>query len=80
VNHFAAGILGWVVGDHRAETFEPLWDLVKVWQCFFYVSDGWPFYPMFIPDGDPIVSKTYMTRVEGENTRLCHYLARLKSK
>lgn len=32
---------------------------------------------MFIEDGDHIVSKTYMTRVEGENTRLRHYLARL---
>jgi transcriptional regulator NrdR family protein len=27
-----------------------------------------------------IVSKTYMTRVEGENTRLRHYLARLHRK
>lgn len=26
------------------------------------------------------VSKTYMTRVEGENTRLRHYLARLHRK
>jgi insertion element IS1 protein InsB len=34
-------------------------------------------YPGFIPPGDKIVSKTYMTRVEGENTRLRHYLARL---
>ena len=25
-----------------------------------------------------LVLKTYMTRVEGENTRLKHYLARLK--
>ncbi|NJR62415.1 MAG: IS1 family transposase, partial [Cyanobacteria bacterium CRU_2_1] len=29
------------------------------------------------PPGDQIVSKTDMTRVEGENTRLRHYLARL---
>ena len=35
---------------------------------------------MFIPDGDHIVCKTYMTRVEGENTRLRHDLARLKRK
>lgn len=27
-----------------------------------------------------IVSKTYMTRIEGENTRLRHYLARLHRK
>jgi insertion element IS1 protein InsB len=28
-------------------------------------------------DRDQIICKTYMTRVEGENTRLRHYLARL---
>ena len=36
--------------------------------------------PGFIPDGDQIVSKTYMTRVEGENTRLRHPKARLHRK
>ena len=35
---------------------------------------------MFVPDEDHIVSKTYMTRVEGENCRLRHYLARLHRK
>jgi hypothetical protein len=28
------------VGDHRATTFEPLWAMVSVWHCFFYVTDG----------------------------------------
>jgi hypothetical protein len=45
-------------------------------QCYFYVTDGWGIYPSFIPDGDQIVSKPYMTRVDSENTRLRHYLAR----
>ena len=71
---------GWVLGDHSAETFQPLWKIVEQWQCYFYVTDGWKVYPGFIPDGDQIVCKTYMTRVEGENTRLRHYLARLKRK
>ena len=60
------------------------------------VTDGWSVYPGFIPEGDQIISKTanraggnlqlasggcaYMTRVEGENTRLRHYLARLHRK
>ncbi len=35
---------------------------------------------MFIDEGDQIVSKTYMTRVEGENTRLRLTLARLHRK
>jgi IS1 family transposase len=31
------------------------------------VIDGWKVYPNFIADEDQIVSKTYMTRVKGEN-------------
>jgi insertion element IS1 protein InsB len=54
--------------------------MVRQSQCFFYVTDGWKVYPGFIPDSDQIVSKTYMTRVESENTRLRHYLARLHRK
>ena len=80
VDHFQPGILGWVVGDHSAQTFQPLWNAIAFWQCYFWVSDGNPVYPGFIPAGDQIISKTYMTRVEGENTRLRHYLARLHRK
>jgi len=68
------------LGDHSAKAFEPLWRHISTWQCYFYVTDGWSVYPGFIPPGDQIVSKTYMTRVEGENTRLRHYLARLHRK
>ena len=80
VDHFRAGILGWVLGDYSSETFRPLWRIVGAWHCYFYVTDGWSVYPCFIPEGDQIVSKTDMTRVEGENTRLHHYLARLHRK
>jgi IS1 family transposase len=72
--------VGWVLGDHSAKTFQPLWSRVARWQCCFYVTDRWTVYPNFIPDGDQIVSKTYLARVEGENTRLRHYLARLHRK
>ncbi len=40
VNHFRKNILAWVLADHSAETFQPLWDIVRLWQCYFYVSDG----------------------------------------
>ncbi len=73
VDHFRDGILGWVIGDYSAETFQRLWQAISFWQCYFWVSDGNPVYPIFIPNGDQIVSKTYRTRVEGENTRLSHY-------
>jgi IS1 family transposase len=80
VDHFKKGILDWVIGDHGSETFRPLWERVKSWECYFYVTDGWSVYPCFIAEEDQIVSKTYMTRVESENTRLRHYLARLHRK
>lgn len=68
----ASGILAWVLGDRSAETFKHLWKIVKCWQSYFYVTDGYKVYPCFIEDADQIVSKIYMTRVEGENTRLRH--------
>jgi insertion element IS1 protein InsB len=80
VNKAIAGIIAIVIGDRSAETFKPLWQIVKGWQCFFYVTDGYVVYPQFIEDADHIVNKTYMTRVEGENTRLRHYLARMQLK
>jgi IS1 family transposase len=61
VDHFKPGILGWVLGSHSAQTFEPLWAAVSKWKCYFYVTDGWKVYPNFIPEGDQIISKTYMT-------------------
>ncbi len=80
VNHWKPGILAWVWGDRSAQTFEPLWKLIRGWQSFWYVTDGWLVYPCSINSCDHLVWKTYMTRVEGENTRLRHYLARLKRK
>lgn len=77
VNHWQPGVLAWVVGDRSAETFKQLWCVVKCWQSFWYVTDGYKVYPGFIEADQHLVSKTYMTRVEGENTRLRHYLARL---
>lgn len=77
VNHWQQGILAWVVGDRSANTFRQLWCIVRCWQSFWYVTDGYVVYPKFIESDSHLVSKTYMTRVESENTRLRHYLARL---
>ena len=80
VNHWNQGILLWTIGDRSHETFEPIWQIIKCWHSFWYVTDGWKVYPMYIQPEDHLVCKTYMTRVEGENTRLRHYLARLHRK
>lgn len=47
---------------------------------FWYATDGYVVYTLFVEEDSHIVSKTYMTRVEGKNTRLRHYLARLHRK
>ena len=73
-------ILEWVIGDRSSETFQNLWKKIKHWNCYFWITDGYKVYQKFIPDDAHIISKTYMTRVEGENSRLRHYLARLKRK
>ncbi len=73
MNHFLPGIVAWVLADRSANTFKPLWKRVRGWQSYFYVTDGYKVYPCFINDCDQIVDKTYMTRVESENTRLRHY-------
>lgn len=52
VDHFRAGILGWVLGNHSGETFASLGKIVATWHCYFIVTDGWSVYPGFIPPGE----------------------------
>jgi IS1 family transposase len=40
VNYFTQGILAWVLGNRSAKTFETLWETVKQWKSYFYVTDG----------------------------------------
>ncbi|CAA9590598.1 Mobile element protein [uncultured Synechococcales cyanobacterium] len=80
VNTKYPGILKCVVGDHSRETLKPLWPVVMGWACFLYITAGYKVYPCVIEAGDHLVSKTAMTRVEGANCRLRHYLARLHRK
>ncbi|MEG4396063.1 hypothetical protein QUB30_27130 [Microcoleus sp. BROC3] len=35
VNKAIAGIIAIVICSRNAETFKPLWQIVKGWQCFF---------------------------------------------
>jgi len=80
VNHFQPGILGWVLGGHSAITCRPLWEARWQLEMLLLYHRWMASLPMFIPDGDQIICKTYMTRVESENTRLRHYLVRLHRK
>lgn len=80
MNTKAAGILKKVVGDRYAATFSLLWQMIQGWASFLYITDGYKVYPCLIEECDHLINKTGMTRVEGENCRLRHYLARLHRK
>ena len=49
---------------------------LKMGMSSFKLQMDGKYMPRPINDGDKIISKTYMTIVVGENTRLQHYFAR----
>ncbi len=68
-NHGLPGIIAWALGDRSVQTFKQLWKIVCGWESFWYVTDGYLVYSMFIDDLYHLIRKTYMTRIKGENTR-----------
>ncbi len=60
VNNRLPGILAWTIADRSAKTFAKLWNRIKCWKCYFYVTDGYPVYPCFIDDFDQIIKKTVL--------------------
>ena len=78
INHYAPGILAVQVGDRSGQTFEKLWQRIKTWTSRKYLTDGYCIYAIYVEaERHRVLPKTQLTRVEGENTRLRHYLARL---
>lgn len=78
INHYVPGILAIEIGDRSGRTFEKLWERIKIWDSRRYLTDGYCVYANYIdPEKHLVLPKTQLTRVEGENTRLRHYLARL---
>ncbi|MDJ0590635.1 MAG: IS1 family transposase [Pleurocapsa sp. MO_226.B13] len=78
INHLAPGILAMEIGDRSGQTFEKLWNRIETWNSRKYFTDGYCVYANYIsPLKHQVLPKTQLTRVEGENTRLRHYLARL---
>lgn len=81
INHYLSGILAIEIGDRSGRTFRKLWRRIKAWNSNKYLTDGYCVYANYIdPKKHKVLPKTQLTRVEGENTRLRHYLARLKRR
>lgn len=72
------GIIAMEIGDRSGQTFNKLWQRIKIWDSRRYFTDGYCVYANYIePKRHKVLPKTQLTKVEGENTRLRHYLARL---
>ena len=41
VNKHKPGIIDWIIGDRSSQTFKSLWQRIKTWNSFWYVTDGW---------------------------------------
>ncbi len=78
INPYQTGVLAIQIGDRRGQTFQKFWKRIRIWNSRRYLTDGYCVYANYIePEKHTILPKTKLTRVEGENTRLRHYLARL---
>lgn len=61
------------IGDRSGQTFNQLWQIIKIWDSRKYITDGYCVYANYIdPQKHLVLPKTQLTRVEGENTRLRH--------
>ena len=77
-DRIASGIIAMEIGDRSGQTFNKLWQRIKIWDSRRYFTDGYCVYANYIdPKRHKVLPKTQLTKVEGENTRLRHYLARL---
>jgi len=63
VNHWQPGIIAWTIGDRSSLTFQLLWVVVKCWQSFWYVTDGYAVYPKYNASLEGYGNQTAFVRV-----------------
>ena len=68
------------MGSRGAETGERLWDSIKDKEIDMAAADHWNAYENFIPEDIHIQSPKGTFTVEGYNSILRHFLARLRRK
>ena len=72
--------IDFVLGKRDYTTARLLWESLQNKTIRRVMSDYWKVYPQLVPAHQLIQSKEETYIVEGYNSRLRHYLARLKSK
>lgn len=71
INHYASGILAMEIGDRSGQTFNQLWQRIKIWNSRRYFTDGYCVYANYIdPDKHLVLPKTQLTRVEGSKEKI----------
>ena len=72
--------MDFVLGNRGYSTGSQLWESLKGHTIGWVMTDFWKVYPQMMPAEKLRQSKEETYTVEGYNTRLRHYLARLKRK
>ncbi len=62
INHHAPGILAMEIGDRSGQTFDKLWQRIKIWNSRKYITDGYCVYANYIdPQKHLVLPKTQLT-------------------
>ena len=80
VDRFGKQFINFVLGKRDVKTCQKLWQRVENKYIAVVVSDYWKAYQKVIPTEKHIVSKAETYTIEGYNSILRHYLARLRRK
>jgi insertion element IS1 protein InsB len=80
VDRLGKRFISFVLGDRSTQTGLQLWNKIKGLESEYYYSDYWASYAEFIPREKHLQTKAETYTVEGYNSRVRHYLARLKRK
>src|SRR5215218_10208538 len=80
VDRYGHRFIDFVLGNRGYSTGSQLWESLKEKTIGWVMTDFWKVYPQMIPPDKLIQSKKETYTVEGYNTRLRHYWARLKRK
>ena len=80
MNRLGKRFLTFVCGDRSTQTGLKLWEKLKHLSVGSFATDYWRSYEEFIPAEQHLQTKAQTFTVEGYNSRIRHYLARLKRK
>jgi insertion element IS1 protein InsB len=73
-------VLGWALGDRNTRTARALGQTLPRGAQLTYTTDHWPYYRKTFPTVQQREGKAHTHTIESLNSRIRHYLARLRRR